>query len=298
MTASRSNFSELLAPGLAHVFFHEFDVWQPEYTEIVKVRQSAKEKEEDLLIVGLGIMGEKAEGASVDYDDISQGWKTTYNHTTFAQAIRITQEMYEDDLYNVMDDLTIALARSAIQRMEVDGANILNNAFSTTDDLLADGVSLINASHVLSIGGTQSNALSAEADLSASSLQEAIQIIETATDERSLNVAMKAKRLIVPPQLQWTAAELLDSYQKPGTADNEINALTKKGLTYTVNHFLTDSDAWFVQAEEHKSMWYDRTPISFFKGNDFDTFDCKFSGRMRYSRGSSDWRGWAGSTGA
>jgi len=297
MTVLRSSFGELLEPGLRKVFFNEFDRWAKEYDKIAKTATSKKKFEEDLLVVGLGIMGSKGEGASVLYDDISQGWKTTYTHTTYAGGIRITQEMYEDDLYGVMKDLTGALARSAQQRKEVDVANILNRAENAAY-VGADGVELISAVHPLSIGGTQSNELAAAADLDASSLQDAIDVLETAQDERGLNIAMRAKLLVVPPALQYTAYELLKSEFKPGTADNEVNAIGAKGLQFVVNHYLTDSDAWYLLSDEHKINLFDRIPISFYKGNDFDTDDCKFKARMRYSSGWSDWRGVTGSQGA
>lgn len=296
MTVSRAGFAELLAPGLAHVFFHDIKTWSPQYKEILNVNSSKRNKEEDLEVVGLGVMNSVGEGTSTPYDDIYQGWKATYTHSTFRKGIRITQEMIEDDQYDVMKSLTVALARSARQRIEVDSANVLNNAFSASFTGL-DGVSLINASHVLKVGGTQSNALSANADLTPSSLQEAIQVIEDCLDERSLNIALTAKLLVVPTAGQWTAGELLESVQKPGTTDNEINVLANKSLTYTVNRYLTDTDAWFVLADEHKLNMYERVPLGFFKGNDFDTFDAKFSGRMRYSVGWSSWRGVTGSPG-
>lgn len=297
MSVTRSNFSTLLTPGLHAVFLNEFKTWSPEYTKIMNVDTSAKQYEEDVLLTGLGIMGEKSESSAVAYEDISQGYTTRYTHATYEKGVRISQEMYEDDLYGPMKKMTTAVARSAKQRMEVNGANVLNNAFSTTTGLGTDGVSLINSAHVLSIGGSQSNALSAAADLSASSLQEAINVIEGTQDEKGLNVALKAKLLIVPYTLQFTASELLDSQYKPGVADNDINALRNKGLTFDVNHYLTDTDGWFLLAEEHKLNWFWRVPLQFFKGNDFDTDDCKVKARMRFSTGFSDFRGIAGSAG-
>lgn len=296
MTVLRANFGELLEPGLAAVFYHEFERWAPEWPAILKEKQSAKKFEEELFVVGLGIAGSKNEGVAVSYEDLAQGYKKTFTHTTYAKAIRISQEMYEDDLYGIMSDMTTSLARSLMQREEVDAANILNNAFSTSYTG-PDGAALISASHTLSVGGTQSNALSAASDLSASSLQEAIGIIEKAKDEKGLNIAMKATTLVVPPDLQWTAAELLESAYLPGTANNEINAIRGKGLKYVVNHYLTDTDAWFLLADEHKLRRYTRIPRTFFKGSDFDTDDCKFKARERYSTGFSDWRGVTGSAG-
>jgi len=296
MTVLRNNFGELLEPGLATVFFHEFDRYDPEWKKILKEKQSQKKFEEELLVTGLGIMGTKTEGSSVSFEDISQGFKQTYTHDTFAKAIRISQEMYEDDLYGIMTDMTVSLARSAMQREEVSGANILNNAFSGTAG--SDSNQLIASDHNLSVGGTQSNELStASVDLSVASLQEAIEVIENTKDERDLNVALRPKLLVVPTALQWTAKELLGSEYKPEVANNDVNALMGKGLQFTVNHYLTDADAWFLLADEHKLCRFSRTPLSFYKGNDFDTDDVKFKARMRYSTGFSDWRGVTGSAG-
>lgn len=298
MSVLRANFANLLEPGLRAVFFNEYDRWEAEYPKIMNVVTSKKKFEEDQLITGLGIMPTKNEGVGVTYEDISQGWKTTYTHTTYAQAIRITQEMVEDDLYGIMKDLTGALARSAQQRKEVLAANVLNFAFTGGSTAGADGVALISAVHPLSIGGTQSNAFTTAADLSASSLQDALEILESAQDEKGLNLAIKAKLLVVPVQEQWAAYELLKSEYKPGTADNEVNAIMAKGLQFCVNHYLTDTDAWFLLGASHKLNLFERTPISFFKGNDFDTQDLKFMARMRLSAGFSDFRGVTGTAGA
>lgn len=297
MTISRSGFTQLLAPGLAEVFFYDIETWKKEYDKILKVEDSKRNKEEYLQVVGVGSMDAVAEGASTPYDDIYQGWLATATHSTFRKGMRITQEMIEDDQYGVMKDLTKALARSAKIRCETDGANVLNNAFSSSFTGL-DAVSLISASHALKIGGTQSNALAANADLDPASLQEAIQVLEDCKDERDQPLAFTAETLVVSTSGQWAAAELLESIQKPGTMDNEINALANKGLQYMVSHFLTDSDSWFLLAAEHKLKWVQRTDLAFFKGNDFDTFDCKFAARMRHSTTWADWRGVTGNAGA
>jgi phage major head subunit gpT-like protein len=296
MTVLRANFANLLYPGLRAVFFHEYDVWTKEYPKLFNVLTSKRKYEEDQLLVGVGAMPTKNEGVGVSYEDPSQGYKTTYTHTTYAKGIRITQEMMEDDLYDIMKAMTTALARSALQRQEVEAANVFNNAFSTSFTG-TDGAALLSASHTLSVGGTQSNLVTA-ADLSAASLQDALETLEGCLDEKGLNIALRAKTLVVPIQEQWTAFELTKSEYKPGTADNEVNAVLAKGLGTEVNHYLTDSDAWFVLAEGHKLNFFNRRPLSFFKGNDFDSQDAKFQGSMRFSVGWSDWRGVTGSAGA
>lgn len=296
MTVLRANFGDLLEPGLASVFFNEFDRWEAEYPQVANVRQSKKKFEEDYIVGGLGIMPSKGEGASTSYEDIAEDWKTTYTHTTYSKGIRITKEMYDDDLYGIMKDMTGALARSAQQRREVDVANIYNRAFNGTYTG-ADSATLISATHANKAGGTYSNALAAAADLDAASLQSAITVLESAVDQKGLNIALRAKVLVVPTALQFTAYELLKSEFKPGTADNEVNAIRAKGLNYFVNHYLTDTDAWFLLADGHKINFFEREPVTFFKGNDFDTQDCKFLSRMRHSVGWSDGRGVTGSQG-
>lgn len=295
MTVTRSTFSTLLEPGLAAVYFNEFDMYPLVYPKIFKVKTSEKASETVQHIVGVGLTPEKPIGVATTYEDIEIGWSKTFTHSTFSKGIRIVQELIEDDQYGVMEDMTATLARSARQRMEVDAADILNNAFSSSYTGY-DAVSLINSSHVNKIGGTWSNAISPTGDLSVSTLQDAIEVIETMTDERGLTLALRPKLLVVPPALQWTAAELLESVHKPGTADNEINSLRGKSLDYIVNPYLTDSGAWFVIADNHKLVYYERVPLQFYKGNDFDTDDAKFKNRFRKSQGWADARGVTGST--
>lgn len=295
MTVLRSGFTSLLEPGLAAVYFNEFDMYPLLYPEYLNVKTSTKAKETVQHIVGVGLTPEKPIGVATTYEDISEGWEKEFEMSTFSKGIRIVRELIEDDQYGMMTDMTAALARSARQRMEVDAASILNNAFSASYTG-PDGVSLINATHVNKAGGTYSNAISPTGDLSVTTLQDAIEVLETMTDEKGLTLAIRPKLLVVPPALQWGAAELLGSEKKPGTADNEINALRGKGIQFLVNPYLTDSGAWFLLGDMHKLIYWERSPLEFYKGNDFDTDDAKFKNRFRKSQGFADARGVTGST--
>ena len=299
MPLTTANFANLLFPGLKHVFYHDIETWKPEYSQYLKVDDSLRNYEYEQEIVGIGSMPQKAEGTPTIYYDPGQGYRKQFTHTTYSAGINITQEMYEDDLYGIMKDMTTSLARSARQRVEVQGASLLNNAFSSSYTG-PDGVALISASHVQSFGtgGTQGNALSAEQDLSASSLQEAVAVLEKCKDEQGLNLAFQADLLVVPTDNQFIAQQLLRSAYMPGTADNDINPVLAKNIKPMVCHYLTDTDSWFLLAGEHKLRYYWRRRLQFYKGNDFDTDNVKFKASMRLSTGFVTWRGVTGSQGA
>ena len=296
MTVLRANFGDILEPGLRMAFFDAFGRKEMRYSDIFKLHTSEKPNEKDSYVTGLGIMPSKLEGVAVQYDTPLQGYDKTYTHSTFAKGYKVTAEMYEDDLYNTVDKWNSALATSAYQRIETDAANILNNAFTAGTG--GDGSFLCVTDHTLLGGGTEQNELSTSADLSETSLEQAIIDIEDTVDDNGLLVGLKAKYLVVPTELQFEAARILKSIYRPFSADNEINALVGKGLEIIVWPFLTDADAWFLLCEDHELNFFWRRPLNFYQGNDFDTRDAKFVADMRYSLGWSDWRGVYGSPGA
>lgn len=301
-TVTRSGISNLLELGLRAVFFNQIKQYEKMYDKVLNVEDSQKQTEYDLEVVGTSAWDPVNEGIGTGYESIEEGWKTTYTHVTFRKGIRCTAEAIEDELYGVLKKSAVSLARGAWQRVETDAADLFNNAFSTTaprGSTMADSVALISSSHTLKTGGTaQSNALAAAADLSPSSLQEAIKVLETAKDEKGIQLYMPATKLVVPTALKFTAEELTGSEYKPGTSDNEINAIKSQGLTYVANPFLTDEDAWFLLSDQHQLNFLWRVKPTFFKANDVDTQDFKCIGRMRYSLGASSWRGITGSAGA
>lgn len=300
-TVIRSSITNLLEMGLHAVFFNAINQYEPIYSQFLHVEDSQKQTEQDQQMVGVGAWDPVSEGDSTPFEGITQGYRTSYTHVTFRKGIRATAEVMEDELYGVMKKPTVALARGIWQRVEVDAADLLNNAFSTTaprGSSMADSVALISASHTLSIGGTQSNALASNADLSPASLHEAIKVLETVKDEKGIQLFMPANKVIVPTASKFLLKEMLDSEYKPQTSNNDINAVKSQGMVGVSSPYLTDEDSWFVTSDQHQLMFFWRIRPSFFKANDVDTQDFKCIGRARYSLGASDWRGITGSSGA
>lgn len=297
MTVLRAAFGDFLEPGLRMAFFDAFGRKEMRYSDIFKLHNSNKRNEKDSYVTGLGLMPSKGEGVAVTFDDPAQGYDTTYTHSTYALGYKVTAEMYEDELYNLVDKWNSALATSAYQRIETDAANIFNRAFNSSYTG-GDGTELCATDHTLIHGGTEQNELSTDADLSETTLEQAIIDIEDTVDDRGLMVGLKPRYLLVPTELQFDAAEILKSVYKPYTADNEINALVGKGLEIIVWPFLTGDDDSFIICDNHELNFFWRRPLNFYQGNDFETRDAKFVADMRYSVGWSDWRGVYGMKGA
>ena len=301
MTTLRANFADLLEPGLREILFNEWDNYPEEFSKIFNVHDSKKRNEKDSGASNFGLPPEKDEGDSIQYTDPTQGYDTTYTHKTYAWGFRVTREMYEDDLYGIINKMPANLGRSFRQRVETQAAALFNSGFGTVGGSYmsgSDGKELFATDHPLLGGGTEQNELTTSADLSPSSLQQAIEDLEDTRDDENLLIMVKPRLLVVPRQLKWTARELLGSNQKPYVANNELNALLDEDLSYFVWHHLTDPDAWFLRADQHYTNFFWRRRLDFGQGNDFDTEDAKYKATMRFSLGWSDWRGWYGSPGA
>jgi len=244
----------------------------------------------------------KREGDGVEFDTAYEGFTARYTHETIALAFALTEEAVEDNLYDRLGArYTKALARSMAHTKQVKGSNVLNNAFSSSYTG-GDGLSLVNSSHTLAGGGTFSNRPSTYVDLNETSLEDSLITISTFVDDRNLTLALQGLKLVVPPQLQFIAERLLETPGRVGTADNDINALKNMGMIsqgYAVNHFLTDTDAWFVLTDCPDGMkHFERTSLSTNMEGDFDTGNVRFKARERYSFGWSNPRGIYGSSGA
>ena len=260
-----------------------------------------------MLITGFGSAPTKTEGQGVAFDNANEGWTARYTAETIALAFALTDEAVEDNLYDSLGKrYTKALARSMANTKEVKGADILNNAFNTTGGFNGgDGVSLINNAHPLAGGGTAANRPAVLADLNEASLEDALIDISTFTDDKGLTISVRADKLIVPPQLTFVADRILNSTLRSGTADNDINAIKNTGVLpggYSVNHYLTDPDAFFLltsvtEAGEGLKM-FQRTNMETSMEPDFTTGNIRYKARERYSFGWSDWRGIYGSDGS
>ncbi len=282
------------------MFGMEYDRYPEQWRSLYSTEQSMKAFEEDVQMIGFGAAPTKAEGAMINYDSGREGFVSRYVHETVALAFAITEEAEEDGLYGSLGaKYARALARSMQQTKEIKGANIFNNA--TTTSLGGDGQALLDAAHPLGGGGTASNILSTPADLSETSLETLLVQISTAVDDRSIPVALSGRKLAVPPQLVFVAERIIKSNLRPGTADNDINAMRNMGMIpegVVVNQRFTNPDQYFILTDCPDGMkHFIRSPIKKAVEGDFETGNLRYKCRERYSFGFTDWRGVFGSEG-
>jgi hypothetical protein len=302
MAISRAQLLKELLPGLNALFGLSYATYQEEHKQIYETETSERSFEEETKLSGFSAAPVKNEGSAIAYDNGQEAWTARYNHETIAQGFSLTEEAIEDNLYDSLAArYTKALARSMAYTKQVKAAAVLNNGFSATYPG-GDGVALFSASHPLISGGTNSNIPSTPADLNETSLEAAVIQISLWTDERGLLIAAKPKKLVVPPALQFVATRLLETELRVGTNDNDINAIKNNGSVsegYTINHFLTDSNAWFLTTDVPNGMkHFIRVPLSQSMDGDFDTGNVRYKSRERYSFGWSDPLGMFGSQGA
>ena len=304
MAISRSQLVKELEPGLNALFGLEYNRYDNEHAEIFTTETSDRAFEEEVMLSGFGGAAVKQEGAGVQFDQATEAYTSRYTHQTIALAFAITEEAIEDNLYDrLASRYTRALARSMSQTKQTIAANVLNNGFDTSGSFNGgDGVSLLNASHPLANGSTFSNILATAADLNETSLEQSLIDIAGFVDERGLKIALQGRKLIIPKELQFTAERILKSPLRTGTADNDINAILNMGMIpegYRVNHYLTDTDAFFIMTDAPNGLkQFVRSPIKTAIEGDFDTGNVRFKARERYSFGFSDARGIFGSPGA
>jgi len=302
MAISRAQLLKELLPGLNALFGLEYARYGTEYKEVYETESSERSFEEETKLSGFSAAPVKNEGSAIAYDNAQEAWTARYNHETIAMGFSITEEAIEDNLYDSLSSrYTRALARAMAYTKEVKGASVLNNGFSSAVTY-GDGVSLFSTAHPLVSGGTNSNRPSTGADLNETSLENAVIQIAAWTDERGLLIAAKPKKLIIPPALMFTATRLLQTELRVATADNDVNALKMMGSIpegYAVNHFLTDTNAWFLTTDVPNGLkHFVRTPLKNDMDGDFDTGNVRYKARERYSFGVSDPLGIFGSPGA
>ena len=301
MAITRAQLAKELEPGLNALFGLEYDRYDQEHAEIFDEETSDRAFEEEVMLSGFGSAPVKAEGSAISFDDAQETFTARYTHETIALAFSITEEAIEDNLYDrLASRYTRALARSMSQTKQVRAAAVLNNAFSTSSPI-GDGAALCSSAHP-SISGNQRNLLSTAADLNETSLEQMLIDVAGLTDERGLKIAVRGMKLIIPKELQFIAERVLNSNLRPGTADNDINANKSMGMLpdgAVVNHFLTDTDAFFIKTDAPNGFkLFQRTPIKTAMEGDFDTGNMRFKARERYSFGVSDWRAVFGTPGA
>jgi len=292
MAISRAQLLKELLPGLNALFGLEYARYGEEHKEIYETEKSERSFEEETKLSGFSAAPVKAEGTALSYDNAQEAFTARYNHETIALGFSITEEAIEDNLYDSLSArYTKGLARAMAYTKQVKAANVLNNAYNAAYPG-GDGVSLLNSAHPLVNGGTNANTPSTAADLNETSLENAVIQIAAWTDERGLLIAARPKKLIVPPALMFVATRLLETELRVGTNNNDINAIKNNGSIpegYTVNHFLTAPNAWFLTTDVPNGLkHFERTPLQNSMDGDFDTGNVRYKSRERYSFGWSD----------
>jgi hypothetical protein len=302
MAISRAQLLKELLPGLNALFGLEYARYGEEHKEIYDTETSERSFEEETKLSGFGAAPVKNEGQAISYDNAQEAWTARYNHETVAMGFSVTEEAMEDNLYDSLSSrYTKALARAMSYTKQVKAANILNNGFNAAFTY-GDGKPLFSTAHPLVSGGTNSNTPSTAVDLNETALENAVIQIAAWTDERGLLIAAKPKKLVIPPAQMFVATRLLETSLRVGTTDNDINALKNNGSIpegYTVNHFLTDTNAWFLTTDVPNGLkHFVRVPLSTSMDGDFDTGNVRYKARERYSFGVSDPLGMYGSPGS
>ena len=302
MAISRNQLVKELEPGLNALFGLEYKQYENQSSEIYTTESSDRAFEEEVMLSGFAQAQVKPEGSGVTYDNAQETFTARYTNETIALAFAITEEAIEDNLYDrLASRYTKALARSMAQTKQVKAVNPLNNGMPGGSFTSGDGVTLFNTAHP-TLAGSFQNTLTTAADLNETSLEQSMIDIAALTDERGLKIAAKAVKMIIPSALQFTAERLMASAGRVGTADNDINAIKSMGMIpqgYSVNNYLTDTDAFFIITDVPNGMkHFERTPMTTKMEGDFDTGNVRYKARERYVFGVSDYRGVFASPGA
>jgi hypothetical protein len=301
MAISRAQMLKELLPGLNALFGLEYQKYEDEDKEIYETESSDRSFEEEVALSGFDAAPVKNEGSAISYDNAQESYTARYNHETIAMGFMITEEAMEDNLYDSLSGrYTKALARAMAYTKQVKAATPLNNGFTSYQS--GDGVVMFSTAHPLVSGGTNSNRPATGADLNETSLEAAVIQVAKWTDQRGLLIAARPRRLIVPPDLMFVATRILDSENRPATADNDVNAIKNNGTIpegYRVNHYLTDTNAWFMVTDVPNGMkHFERAAMTTAMDGDFNTGNVRYKARERYSFGVSDPLGMYGSPGS
>ena len=300
MAITRAQLLKELLPGLNALFGLEYEKYENEHAEIYETENSERSFEEEVKLSGFGAAPVKPEGSAISFDSAQESYTARYNHETVAMGFSVTEEAMEDNLYDALSArYTKALARAMAYTKQVKAAALLNNGFTTFNS--GDGVTLFSTSHPTVAGGNNANRPTTDVDLNETSLEDAVIKIAAYVDERGLLIAARPRKLIVPPALMFVATRLLETDLRVGTADNDLNAIRSNGSIpegYRGNHYLTDTDAFFLTTDVPNGMkHFVRTPMATSMDGDFDTGNVRYKARERYSFGVSDPLGMFGSRG-
>ena len=303
MAISRAQLLKELLPGLNALFGLEYAKYEDEHKDIYETETSERSFEEEVKLSGFGAAPVKQEGSAISYDNAQESWVARYNHETIALGFSITEEAMEDNLYDALSGrYTKALARAMAHTKQVKAAYPLNNGFTGGAFTGGDGVTLFSTAHPLVSGGTNSNRPATYTDLNETSLEAAVIQIAAWTDERGLLIAARPRKLIIPAANMFVATRLLKTELRVGTADNDINAIKTNGTIpegYAVNHFITDTNSWYIKTDVPNGMkHFERVKLTTGMDGDFDTGNVRYKARERYTFGVSDPLGMFASSGA
>lgn len=292
MAISRAQLQKELVPGLNKLFGLEYAKYPEEHKMVFETETSDRAWEEELKLSGFGLAQNKNEGSAIVYDNAQEVWAARYTHETVALGFAITEEAIEDNLYDALGArYTKALAKSMADTKQIKAAAVLNNGFSSSY-LGGDGKSLLATDHPTVAGGVNANRPSVAVDLNETSIEDMAIQVQKWTDERGLLIAARAKKLMIPVDLSFTAERLMKTTLRVGTADNDISAMVSMGVFpegYAVLHRLTDTDAWFVKTDVPNGLkHFVRAPLKTAEEGDFETGNWKYKARERYSFGWTD----------
>jgi hypothetical protein len=299
MPANTGQFSKYLVPGLRKVYMDHLKRWPEEYTKIFNMETSTRSYEEESIVMGLGRLERKQEGMALTVDNGKQGGTKRYTHVTFGLRFDVTEEMVEDDLYNVMNRMSKMLSLSVQQTVELEAGLFLDDVFTGTTYTGVDGLPLCSNAHTLLIGGTFDNNGGA-VDLSPGALRTGSEVCESLVDERGLPIFKVPKLLIIGPTNKWVANDIIKADKVPYSANNEPNSTQDlMQLSYMISHYQSDADQWLLlpNKADHDLKWFWRVKPKFRNWDDEATGNASFGVRMRFSLGFTDWRGAYGGTG-
>ncbi len=300
---TRAQYSRDLQEGLYAHFGLSYDTYEPEWPEVFEQRKSKKAYEEMVLRIGLGEAQYKAEGAPVTFDQGAEGWVSRATFDTYSLAVAFTEEALDDNLYvDLAEQYGREMGKAIQHTKEIKGAAILNNGFNSSYPG-GDAVELFSDSHPLYVGGTSSNEPATASDLSEAALEDACIQLSRMTNDRGRPIVIKPEKLVIPPQLMFTAQRILRSSLRVGTANNDINAIKDMNYIpggYCVNHYLTDPDAWFIKTSEKELglIYWQRKGVRKASEDDFPTGNIMIKITERFGFSWGDWRCMWGSPGA
>ncbi len=298
MAALRSTFGDLLEPGFNQIYDDAYKETERVFTALFQVQNSSKQDERDSAITGFGLLTVKQENAPIDYEDPVQEFDVLYTHITYAKGFKVSKEMHDDDLYNVMNSKPEALGRSARRTEETSGANVFNRAFNTAFQG-GDAVPLISTIHPSAAGeSSQSNASDTSLTFGEENYETGKIAMMNQLDHKGMKISVRPRTLVIPIELEKTAKIVFNSNLRSGTADNDFNPYLNEVKIIPWIYMDRNATHWFlIDNDQNRLKWFWRERANFQQDDAFETDAGLFKVRERFSNGFSGWEGTWGSQG-